>query len=208
MNGKISWQYIAGFLDGEGTISQRKKGNWSVEIYQCTKQAKVLFEIQKFLAENNIESHIYKRRHKRQYENTAGMWLAISKTKEVLKFLLMIKGFLIVKKEQCENAIKDLQIKTKRGKVRLTREEKERIKELWNKGKTVKEIAEILRLNYNTLNSMIYVRNTKEEFDKKPIEKVCPVCGKSFLTSNRRKKFCSRECHDKKYLKVKNKSKT
>ena len=202
---KITWEYLAGFFDGEGTIyfnPKLKKGvHTFVGVYQAEHQASVLYLIRKFLKENNIESKIYIRKEKRKGQNYRGVSLEIGHKIEVLNFLKKIEPYLIVKRNKCAKIIKEIEEYLKNGgKHCLTTFEKAEIKKLWDSGETAKNISRKLGLNYNTIMSLIYTKPSRVEFSKEPIERICPVCGKEFLTRNRRRKYCSKKCKDKKYL--------
>lgn len=54
----ISWQYVAGFFDGEGSIDIQSKSRYRLTLCQSQKQDYVLYVISLFLSENRIQSHI------------------------------------------------------------------------------------------------------------------------------------------------------
>lgn len=163
---KITWQYIGGFFDGEGCIyfnlflkNKGKNAHFYAGIYQSENQAKVLYEIQKFLKINKIESHIYIRKNKRNGTNHKGVSLEMGHRIELLNFLKCIEPYLFVKKQKCKEAIKQLQnYSIKKGVHRsFTNYEKELIKSLSEEGKKPKEISKLLNLNLRT----IYYYRTK-----------------------------------------------
>jgi len=92
----MNWEYIAGFFDGEGSISivNKKYCNWRLS--QGIKQNNVLFQIQIFLNTQNIKSHLY------IYPTKANKmtYLHITNHKNVLKILKNLYPYLIVKKKK------------------------------------------------------------------------------------------------------------
>ena len=114
----MTWQYIAGFFDGEGTIDcllspdKKRRTHFGVAVYQSQKQIQVLYDIQDFLKEQNIESHIYFRKEPRsngEYkQNYIGGSLEIGHRVYALAFLLHTLPYLIVKKQQAIQAISKL----------------------------------------------------------------------------------------------------
>jgi len=193
---EITWEYLAGFFDGEGCIySNLKKNHTYAGIYQAEHQSSVLYAIQKFLKKNNIESKIYIRKEIRKNQNYKGVSLEIAHRIELLNFLKVIQPYLFVKKKKCDQVIKEIkQYLTEGGKRHLTTFEKDKAKELWEEGKSCKEISSILGINFNTLNAVIYMNDTKILFQKKSIKKKCIFCGKTYIDEHRRMKYCSKLC--------------
>jgi murein L,D-transpeptidase YcbB/YkuD len=151
---QMSWQYIAGFFDGEGTIwyklkkDKKNRTKFSVSMSQSEKQGRVLYEIQKFLKKNLIEAKIY---HRKKRDNA--MVLEFSNRQEAYKFLIKILPFLIVKQEKAKEAIKAFQ--EYKGHKALTLEDKIKIKQLLEKGYKAKRIAKILDLNRETVRNAV-----------------------------------------------------
>ena len=150
---KISWQYIAGFVDGEGCIyfvrfvrdknSPYRGGAFSIQ--QIITNRKVIDEIHEFLNQQRIFSHIY---ICKQSKNAMGkipiISLEIARQRDLLNFLKEIVPFLIVKKEKAQQVISLIekqQIK-RRGTSKLSWREQDEIIKLWNEGKTTTEIGE------------------------------------------------------------------
>jgi len=122
----ISWQYIAGFFDGEGCISTHDKASpnrnniQAITIVQKVDSNFVLEEIQKFLAKRNIPSHLYNSRSAGNINWKPTHALTISGKKEQLAFLRWIKKYLVVKKDKATQTVNYLQ-STKYRKKRKTR---------------------------------------------------------------------------------------
>lgn len=144
----ISWQYIAGFFDGEGNIylfrdSHRERAR--IQISQ--KKRYVLDKIKEFLKEQDIKSIIA------DYEYATPS-LRINRKSEVLDFLKKVLPFLMVKKEEAQNTIKTIETSGGRDAIRLS--EKIKMKELWHEGYVAKEIAEILNRPLRTISFYCY----------------------------------------------------
>jgi intein-encoded DNA endonuclease-like protein len=106
---EISWQYIAGFFDGEGCVYFRKMKKPYVnltplaQMTQKVKQGEVLFKIKEFLKKNGIPSNI-------QYKkNNLTFVLTIRGGREgTFKFLQKIFPYSIVKREKIKETIEFL----------------------------------------------------------------------------------------------------
>lgn len=91
----MTWQYIAGFFDGEGSLIHNGKG-YRIVISQTHKQ--VLEEIKRFTRLGNV-IEITKRK-----EHWKDAWVYyIAKQKDVLKFTQEVLPYLWVKKDAAES---------------------------------------------------------------------------------------------------------
>lgn len=95
----MNWSYVAGFMDGEGSIQNYDRGNARqicVAFTQSEPQAYVLSEIQRFLAEHGIDSKLRTCSTKRKGQS---QWcvLTIHKREHVFKFLKRVERYAIVK---------------------------------------------------------------------------------------------------------------
>jgi len=97
----MNWQYIAGFFDGEGCIMYGMGQN-SISITQ--KRNKVLYDIQKFLFGNDLQSHVY------TTKSTGVSRLCISKTADTVRFLEGIFPYLIVKKVEAQDMLRNCKL--------------------------------------------------------------------------------------------------
>jgi len=97
----MTWNYIAGFFDGEGSITFAGKG-YRVTISQTN--YKVLDDIKKYSNIGDIFKETKRQKHWRD------SWVFyVAKQEKVLLFLKKVKPFLIVKKENAEKAILELE---------------------------------------------------------------------------------------------------
>jgi intein/homing endonuclease len=108
----MSWQYLAGFLDGEGTIvvrdelqasSDHIRRRYRVALYQ--NNSEVLLEIQEFLAKYKITSHLYVVNRKDARHNR-GHVLEIRGAGLAYRLLLKIEPYLRVKEQEADQAIR------------------------------------------------------------------------------------------------------
>ena len=111
--GETSWQYLAGFYDGEGTIGFRvvrekrlsrktgETGGWYITPYLdiANTNFKVLEIIQKFLADSETISHIVSKSSKNKNQQQ-GNYLTIQSYEGIRKFLKNIYPYSLIKKEQ------------------------------------------------------------------------------------------------------------
>ena len=116
----MTWEYIAGFFDGEGTISSVGDG-YRVVISQTN--LLVLEEIRLFVGFGNV-SQVAKRK-----EHWKDAWIYyVARQKQVLRFLDSVEPFLIVKSQKASKAIVDLQPRVRRLEVKEKNKEKKTIK--------------------------------------------------------------------------------
>lgn len=106
---KMSWKYIAGFTDGEGSLAiydydNTKYGGTSkgkrayVGICQKTGNDKVLMEISKFLRKHDMQHCFYRSLY--EGKNHCKMtWIRLSHKTHVKKFLQKVLPYLIVKRK-------------------------------------------------------------------------------------------------------------
>lgn len=122
----MTWSYIAGFFDGEGSITHNGKG-FRITIAQTNME--VLDEIKFFVGAGNIIS--VTKRHPHWKDS----WVYnISTQKEIYKFLLNVLPFLIVKKALAQKTIPLL-----RGVVVKQESRKEKREDLIKKTKKLRE---------------------------------------------------------------------
>ena len=146
----ITWQYIAGFFDGEGTIfytttwaKNRKTGKRTykckriaVAVAQSLPQKKVILEIAEFLRKQKIGFSFVKSKKHIPY-----LRLDIGVRGEQISFLKEVLPYLIVKKEKAVDGLKFLEERNKVIKGNFTIREKEKIVEMRKNKKTYKEIG-------------------------------------------------------------------
>ena len=130
----MNWDYLAGFLDGEGSIIIRPP---RVRLYISNTNREVLDEIKELVKcgsvyEVNMENK--NKKWKKQYGWT------ICFHQDVLRILKNLRKRLIIKKELCEKAI--AYIENKRWhKFYLTKDELLKYKELKSSRKLAKELG-------------------------------------------------------------------
>lgn len=144
----MTWEYIAGFFDGEGCI-QGYLSTPRVSIAQ--KRPLVLQEIQKFLWEQDIRSQIF--RYSSEKKDLSQ--LRINAGEEVASFVENVLPFLIVKKEECIVALNKIRLGSrKRRKWRVS--ELMQLKRLREGGKTAPEISKIMQRPLRTVEAYCY----------------------------------------------------
>lgn len=66
---------------------------------------------------------------------------------------------------------------------------------MYNEGKKKTEIAKTLRLSITTIRYLEIKRGlTRDKFKATRYTKVCPTCGKTFITAKKDQIYCSRDC--------------
>jgi len=117
----ISWSYLAGFFDGEGSLSyschKGRKGKPSESVcypYLCISMPQaipnkvVILEIIKFLKEKNIHHELKIKKMENPKWNDQ-MRLRIRRINDMRRFLKAINPYLILKKEKCVEALSFLE---------------------------------------------------------------------------------------------------
>lgn len=148
----MTWEYIAGFFDGEGSITHNGKG-YRLSISQTNK--KVLNEIAHF---TKIGYVITVTKRKSHWKDS---WVYyIAKQGDILKFLEQTKEFLIVKKTLTLRAIKGLIVNInrtqKRWDLRLYRITE--AKKLRLQGLTFRAIGKILNIDFGFARHLTLVK--------------------------------------------------
>ncbi len=109
---RMTWQYVAGFFDGEGNINicPSRGRSWPARIVQS--ETRVLNTISEFLKGNGIESHLYHSYKAGQYKNAKkDLWcLQITGESNTRVFLQGILPFLIVKKLLVQDVLRFFKI--------------------------------------------------------------------------------------------------
>ena len=145
----MSWEYIAGFFDGEGTIAHNGKG-FRIVITQTNQE--VLEDIQKFSNAGYIAEITKRKLHWKD------SWVYyIAKQRDVYKFLKKIKPFLIVKKKLAEKTIPELEkvLEHQEIKRKLSIYREQKSKKLRTTGLTYREIGEYLGIDWGYARRLI-----------------------------------------------------
>ncbi len=145
----MNWSYIAGFFDGEGSITHNGKG-FRVTIPQTSEP--VLQKIKSFASYGNI---IYNPRRKSHWSD--GWTYYIAKQSEVYKFLLKIKPFLIVKSAVVNKTIPELKeiLNQQKLKKKICIYRKQKGGKLRRKGLTYREIGKQLGIDWGHARRII-----------------------------------------------------
>ena len=153
----MTWEYIAGFFDGEGTIRNNKYGNKTsigIGITQSVFHGEVINEIKDFLDKEKIRVQVYIRNEPYKDKYKAQYRLEITSRASVKDFLLPIIENLRVKRDQAEKLL--LFINSCPIKGRLTLRERDSIIELVNRGISRKEISKKFQRSVATINSFFF----------------------------------------------------
>lgn len=107
----MTFDYIAGFFDGEGSISINPKGIPRIVLYQLTKNESVLIAIREFLENNQIKSHFYRDKTPRSdtFKESLMSTVHISSIADCMEFMRIISPLLIVKKAKVDTIFAKVQ---------------------------------------------------------------------------------------------------
>ncbi|MFH2063369.1 MAG: LAGLIDADG family homing endonuclease [bacterium] len=145
----MTWEYIAGFFDGEGTISSVGDG-YRVVISQTN--FLVLEEIRLFVGFGNV-SQVAKRK-----EHWKDAWIYyVARQKQVLRFLESVEPFLIVKSQKASRTIVDLQPRVRRLEVKEKNKEKKiaEVVELRENGLSLRDIGKKVNLDWSYVGRIV-----------------------------------------------------
>jgi len=147
---KMNWDYIAGFFDGEGSvsISYRANGNLRnviLSISQC--QLEVLEQIRDFVGEGKIDVNHHKGSKTWKKHWKTAWHFRISNRPAVIKFLEKIQSKIIVKKDKNAHVLQVLK-KAERLREERTEDRKKRVQLIHRlrSSKSWKEIGEIVKM--------------------------------------------------------------
>ena len=145
----MNWSYIAGFFDGEGSLTHHGKG-FRITIPQTNEE--VLKSIKKFVGCGNI---IYIKKRKIHWSD--GWSYYITKQTEVYGFIKKIEPFIIVKKGLIKNALPELKkiLSNQRTKKKTYIYRKKEAKKLRGKGLTYRQIGKKLEVDWGYIRRLI-----------------------------------------------------
>ena len=140
---EMNWDYIAGFFDGEGSITHTIGRSYRVSFAQC--HYGVLYKIREFLQIQCPGIHTWITYKQPTSITVQDQWyLAFSKSTSVRFFLQQIRDRVIVKKELLEYVLENL---TDTVSHKITPEMNEQILELRSKGLSQTAIAQKLGIS-------------------------------------------------------------
>ncbi|KKS53744.1 MAG: hypothetical protein UV20_C0046G0001 [Candidatus Magasanikbacteria bacterium GW2011_GWA2_42_32] len=146
---KMTWDYIAGFFDGEGSIIHNGKG-YRATISQT--DLDVLERIKQFLGYGQIFKTTKRKAHWKE------SWVYyIARQKDVYHFLVAIENHLIVKQQTASKAIPILKNKIKLQIERELKSEKNIVetKKLRKEGLTYRRIGRELGISWSHARRII-----------------------------------------------------
>jgi intein/homing endonuclease len=156
----MTFEYIAGFFDGEGHIEKPNKRDkkWNKVNHLSIGQVRgeVLFRIKDFLKTNNINSNIYFTKKSLKNPRWSDFYtLHITDRASVVRFLRKVRPFLIVKLREAEAALRF--IKTAEWnyiKPSVSRLEKAR--NAYSSGLSFRQVEKITGLDSHTIRNYMF----------------------------------------------------
>lgn len=145
----MNWDYIAGFFDGEGNISIKKRTGRrpQVVLNMTQKRRDVLDKILLFLESQHLTGQIYKK--------PSCFYIQIGQAQSCRPFLEAVVSALIVKKEEAEIGLATL-YNQPQSRTKLSTAEKNKIIEFRKAGKSYAYIGK--QLNRDSSNVFRYVK--------------------------------------------------
>ena len=147
--GRMSWEYIAGFIDGEGSIVERNQG-YNILISQANFE--VLDKIRKFVGHGYVYALTKRRRHWKD------AWVYSSGgSKETFRLLTKIADKLVVKRVLARKVLIRLESRLKEieNERHLRRERLRLGKKLRERGLTYREIGKELNADFGYIRRLI-----------------------------------------------------
>lgn len=164
----ITWQYLAGWFDGEGTVHFSKQQRYYLLSFPNT-DLKVMQEIQRFFHKEGIETNITSYQPKKgNYKLIYRITIAIQR--DVLKILSYFKEYCITKKEDVEKAwIYETEIRGRAIEYQKWTEEDNAVidKNYHAQPGDVMKCARILNRSFASVENQIERRNLRPEEMKK-----------------------------------------
>ena len=152
----MTWEYIAGFIDGEGSITKRKR---SYNIYISQANRKVLEKIRDFIGRGYVYPLTKRKAH---WKNA---WLYSAGSAENTHYLLShIVDKLTVKKERALRGLDELTVRIteiENGK-KIKRERIRKAKILRKKGWSYRKIGKELNTDWGYIRRLLIV-NIKQK---------------------------------------------
>lgn len=145
----MTWMYIAGFFDGEGSLVHNGKG-FRISIAQANEV--VLLEIKEFIGFGNII------KVKKRQAHWKDSWVyCIAKQENVLKFINNVKDHLIVKKNIVTSAIPRLKVTLSRIAKRENLKVKRTfiVKQLRDNGLTYRAIGRKVGIDFGYARRLV-----------------------------------------------------
>ncbi len=149
----MDWRYIAGFMDGEGSILKAGETDYRISIAQAHEP--VLLAIQKFTGMGNI---CKVRKREAHWKDS---WVyAVARQEDVLRFLKNVRPYAVVKEESVARHIPILSrivVRNRKKKVSLRKRIKN-CKLLRRKGFSYRMIGKALQIDHGYARRLILYR--------------------------------------------------
>ncbi|MFA5022516.1 MAG: LAGLIDADG family homing endonuclease [Patescibacteria group bacterium] len=145
----MTWKYIAGFFDGEGSLTFNGKG-FRITISQTNKV--VLEKIQKFTGKGKIFETYKRQKHWKD------AWVYyIAKQEDVYYFLINTQKFLVVKAELVKKIMPSLKKIIDDQKIKSKKRERTalQVKKLREQGLTYRQIGKKLEVDYGYARRLV-----------------------------------------------------
>lgn len=151
----MTWEYLAGFFDGEGCITSMKvkkgyKMVGRIQISQSQDRGKILLdEIREFFAQHGITSSICSRA---PYGNRVeGHFLYINSQESSMKFMRGVFPYLRIKKLEAQDTMRYLVMYPPPKAGRIVRDDTWSMVKDYEEGKSYRDIAHERGMNYQAV---------------------------------------------------------
>ncbi|PIT90505.1 MAG: hypothetical protein COU22_01785 [Candidatus Komeilibacteria bacterium CG10_big_fil_rev_8_21_14_0_10_41_13] len=138
----MTWEYIAGFFDGEGCLT-RKQGGFNLTIAQT--HYEVLERINQFVGYGSIFKETKRQPHWKD------SWVYyIARQEDIYNFLLKLSPLLIVKRDYIKTVLPEIKLKAETiNKNRLLAKARVvQAKKLRSQGLTYRQMAKIMNIDF------------------------------------------------------------
>jgi hypothetical protein len=150
MSPRLSWQYIAGFFDGEGWISYSgyKKVTPVTGVRQAARPDRILHLIAQFLGSNGVRFSLHPNKQTRP-SSLPQETLLILDWKSILRFLEAVFPYLVVKRAKAKHAI--AYIRNRNWRERLDPELVARSIKAYQSGMSLRQVERQFRIPQTSL---------------------------------------------------------
>jgi len=147
---KISYPYLAGLIDGDGSIIKTGQGYWTISI--SSKDKELLEKIKDFIIQNT-PNYVGIRKKVEVYQDGNIYTLRVGDQKVISFLVKKLSPYLIIKKERAESVLKTIKIRKNYKLINYTLEELKSLLESYyvTQKLSIRQITKKLNMSYNAV---------------------------------------------------------
>lgn len=171
---KITYPYIAGLIDGDGSILKNKEGIWAILI--SSKNKKFLEKIKDFIIKHT-PNYVGIRKKAEVYNDKENLFTLHIKNQKIVEYLLKkLESYLIIKKDIAKEAIESLKFRKNYRFINFTKEQlKQMLNDYYiNQKLSIRQIAKKFNVRYSTIQGWLVKLNIPRREAKAPESIIIP----------------------------------